>query len=134
MENSNKGNLPLHYGIKISKDLCLKTDEELDRMSRVPYSLAVGSIMYAMMGTRPDVSVALSMFLVYGVEEELRVTGYCNESWQTFKDDSRSQSGWVFLLNRGAVTWKSSKQDTVQTPHASSGILQLVRLRRKLSR
>ncbi|GJW89828.1 hypothetical protein Tco_0167381 [Tanacetum coccineum] len=27
-------NLPLHHGIKISKDLCLKTDEELDRMSR----------------------------------------------------------------------------------------------------
>ncbi|GKE04832.1 hypothetical protein Tco_1396850 [Tanacetum coccineum] len=67
-------------------------------------------------------------------EKELRVTGYCNASWQTVKDDSHSQSGWVFLLNGGAVTWKSSKQDTVQTPHASSGIFQLVRLRRKLSR
>nr|GEU51409.1 retrotransposon protein, putative, Ty1-copia subclass [Tanacetum cinerariifolium] len=33
------------------------------------------------------------------------------DSWQTDKDDSRLQSGWVFLLNRGAVTWKSSKQD-----------------------
>ncbi|GJV14875.1 retrovirus-related pol polyprotein from transposon TNT 1-94 [Tanacetum coccineum] len=51
--------------------------------------------------------------LVYGGEEELRVTGYCDASWQTDKDDSRLQSGWIFLLNRGAVTWKSSKQDTV---------------------
>ncbi|GKA33696.1 retrotransposon protein, putative, ty1-copia subclass [Tanacetum coccineum] len=61
MENSKKGNLPLHHGIKISKDLCPKTDEELDRMSRVPYALAVGLIMYAMTCTRPDVSFALSM-------------------------------------------------------------------------
>ncbi|GJU93561.1 retrotransposon protein, putative, ty1-copia subclass [Tanacetum coccineum] len=61
MENSKKGNLPLHYGIKISKDLCLKTDEELDRMSRVLYASAVGSIMYAMTCTRPDVSFSLSM-------------------------------------------------------------------------
>ncbi|GJX67004.1 putative ribonuclease H-like domain-containing protein [Tanacetum coccineum] len=28
-------------------------------------------------------------------------------------DDSRSQSGWIFLLNEGAMTWKSSKQDIV---------------------
>nr|GFA00182.1 hypothetical protein [Tanacetum cinerariifolium] len=42
-------------------------------------------------------------FLVYVREEELRVTGYCNASWQTDKEDSRSQSGWIFLLNRGEV-------------------------------
>ncbi|GJU48971.1 retrotransposon protein, putative, ty1-copia subclass [Tanacetum coccineum] len=61
MEKSKKGNLPLHYGIKISKDLCLKTNEELDKMSQVPYALAVGLIMYAMTRTRPDVSFSLSM-------------------------------------------------------------------------
>ncbi|GKF05646.1 hypothetical protein Tco_0036314 [Tanacetum coccineum] len=62
MENSKKGNLPLHHDIKISKDLCSKIDEELDRISRVLYALAVGSIMYAMTCIRPDVSFALSMF------------------------------------------------------------------------
>ncbi|GKF76198.1 hypothetical protein Tco_0225642 [Tanacetum coccineum] len=142
MKNSKKRNLPLHHGKKTNKDLCPKTDEELDRMSRVPYALAIGSIMYAMMCTRPDVSFSLSMvsryqqnpgegywtavknilnylrntkgrFLVYGGEEHLRVTGYCDASWQTDKDDSHSQFGWVFLLNGGAVTWKSSKQDTM---------------------
>nr|GEU29208.1 retrotransposon protein, putative, Ty1-copia subclass [Tanacetum cinerariifolium] len=124
IENSKKGNLPLHHGIKIRKDLCPKTDEELDRMSRVPYASVVGSIMYAMTCTRPDVSFALSMlsrhhqnpyeghwtavnnilkylrntkdgFLVYGGEEELRVTGYYDASWQTNKDDSHSQSSWT---------------------------------------
>ncbi|GJY67166.1 retrotransposon protein, putative, ty1-copia subclass [Tanacetum coccineum] len=122
IENSKKGNPPLHYGIKISKDLCLKTDEELDRMSRVPYASAIGSIMYVMMCTRSDVSFDLSMvsrhqqnpceghwtvvknilkysgntkdmFLVYGREEELRLTSYCDASWKTDKDDIRSQSG-----------------------------------------
>ncbi|GKB12422.1 retrotransposon protein, putative, ty1-copia subclass [Tanacetum coccineum] len=139
-----KGNPTFTLCIKIRKDLWVRIncDEELDKMSRVPYASAIGSIMYAMTCTRPDVSFALSMvsrhqqnpgeghwtavknilkylrntkdrFLVYGGEEELRVTGYCDASWQTDKDDSRSQSGWVFLLNGGAVTWKSSKQDTV---------------------
>nr|GEV65249.1 hypothetical protein [Tanacetum cinerariifolium] len=61
MENSKKGNLPLHHGIKISKDLCLKTDKELDRMSQVPYDLAEGLIMYVMTYTRHDVSFALGM-------------------------------------------------------------------------
>ncbi|GKB01799.1 putative reverse transcriptase domain-containing protein [Tanacetum coccineum] len=133
MENFKKRNLPLHHGIKISKDLCPKIDDELDKMSRVPYASAIGSIMYAMTCTRPDVSFALSMvsrhqqnpsgghwttiknilrylrntkdkFLVYGGEKELRMSSYCDASWQTDKDDSRSQSGWVFLLNGGAVT------------------------------
>ncbi|GJW00827.1 retrotransposon protein, putative, ty1-copia subclass [Tanacetum coccineum] len=61
MENSKKWNLPLHHGIKISKDLCPKIDEELDKMSRVPYVSAIGLIMYAMTCTRPDVSFSLSM-------------------------------------------------------------------------
>ena len=138
MENSKKGNLPLHHGIKLSKAQCPSTSDELDRMSRIPYASAIGSIMYAMTCTRPDISFALSMvsryqqnpgeghwtavknilkylrntkdrFLVYGGENELRVSGYSDASFQTDSDDCCSQSGWVFLLNGGAVTWNSSK-------------------------
>ncbi|GJU11290.1 hypothetical protein Tco_1133686 [Tanacetum coccineum] len=115
IENSKKENLHLHHGIKISKDLCPKTDEELDRMSRVLYASAnpgeghwtdVKTILKYLRNTKDK-------FLVYGGDKELRVTGYCDASWQTDIDDSRSQSSWVFLLNGGAVTWKISKQDTV---------------------
>ncbi|KAK9006368.1 hypothetical protein V6N11_035409 [Hibiscus sabdariffa] len=53
------------------------------------------------------------VFLVYGGKEELRIKGYTDASFQTDKDDSRSQSGFVFCQNGGAVSWKSSKQDTV---------------------
>ena len=51
-------------------------------------------------------------FLIYG-DGELEVTGYTDASFQTDKDDSKSQSGYIFCLNNGAVSWKSSKQETV---------------------
>ncbi|KAK8708616.1 hypothetical protein V6N13_059654 [Hibiscus sabdariffa] len=53
------------------------------------------------------------VFIVYGGEEQLSIKGYTDASFQTDKDDSRSQSGFVFCLNGGAVSWKSSKKDTV---------------------
>ncbi|KAJ9552454.1 hypothetical protein OSB04_016499 [Centaurea solstitialis] len=38
---------------------------------------------------------------------------YSDASFQTDRDDFRSQSGYVFTLNGGAISWKSSKQDTI---------------------
>ena len=46
------------------------------------------------------------MLLVYGAEGVLDVT-----SFQTYQSDSSSQSGFILMLNEGAVRWKSSKQD-----------------------
>ena len=53
------------------------------------------------------------MFLVYEGENELGVKGYTYVSYLTDSNDSRSQSGYVFVMNGGAVSWKSSKQDIV---------------------
>ena len=47
------------------------------------------------------------------MEEELSLKCYTDASFQTDRDDSRSQSGYVFILNGGAVSWKSSKQSVV---------------------
>jgi hypothetical protein len=44
------------------------------------------------------------MFLVFGGEEELVVKGYCDASYQTDADDSKSQSDFVFCVNSGAVS------------------------------
>ena len=41
------------------------------------------------------------------------VKGYTDRSFQTDRDDFRSQSGFVFCLNGGAVSWKSAKQSTI---------------------
>ena len=48
-----------------------------------------------------------------GGSDNLRVVGYSDASFQTSRDNFRSQSGWVFTLNGGALTWKGSKQETV---------------------
>ena len=53
------------------------------------------------------------MFLVHGGSDTLRVSGYSDARFQTYRDNLFSQSGWVFFLNGGVVTWKSSKQETV---------------------
>ncbi|KAK1606631.1 hypothetical protein QYE76_030304 [Lolium multiflorum] len=53
------------------------------------------------------------MFLCYGGDQELVVSGYTDASWNTDPDDSKSQSGYVFILNGAAVSWASSKQCTV---------------------
>jgi hypothetical protein len=50
----------MSHGIHLSKTQCPSTTDELDHMSKVPYTSAIGSIMYAMISTCPDVSYALS--------------------------------------------------------------------------
>ena len=140
MDLSKRGFIPMVHGKVPSKSSCPKTQEEKDRMNGIPYASAIGSIMYDMLCTRPDVSYSLSvtsrfqsnygkhhwvavknilkylrrtkdMFLVYG-EGDLQLIGYSDASFQSDKDDCKSQSGFVFLLNGGAVVWKSSKQET----------------------
>ena len=61
MEEAKKGFLPMSHGIHLSKSQCPTTTDERDRMSKVPHASAIGSIMYAMISTRPDVSYALSI-------------------------------------------------------------------------
>jgi hypothetical protein len=54
------------------------------------------------------------MDLVYGGnEEDLSIKGYVDASFDNDPDDSKSQTGYVFMLNGGAVSWKSCKQDVV---------------------
>nr|GEZ49628.1 retrotransposon protein, putative, Ty1-copia subclass [Tanacetum cinerariifolium] len=54
------------------------------------------------------------MFLVYGgnPKAKLRVDCYCDARFETDRDDTKSQTGYVFILNEGAVDRKSSKQST----------------------
>ena len=51
----------MSHGIHLSKTQCPRTADERERMSQVPYASAIGSIMYAMISTHPDVSDALSV-------------------------------------------------------------------------
>jgi len=53
--------IPLVAHFKLSSNSCPTTDEEIEKMPHVPYSSAVGSLMYAMVCTRPDLSHAISV-------------------------------------------------------------------------
>ena len=58
MQDSKKGVQPSSTGIIFSLDDCPKTSEEKVYMKKVPYASAVGSLMYAMLCTRPDICYA----------------------------------------------------------------------------
>ena len=54
------------------------------------------------------------IFFIYGGQEgELVISGYTDTGFQSDLDDFRSQFGFVFCLNGGTVSWRSSKQDTM---------------------
>ena len=56
MMDSNKGFIPLQQGVVLSKKDSPSTKEQKEYMSKIPYALAIGSIMYAMLCTRLDVA------------------------------------------------------------------------------
>ena len=51
----------MSHGVKLTKSQCPTTKDERERLDKIPYASAIGSIMYAMLCTQPDVSCALSM-------------------------------------------------------------------------
>ncbi|KAL8126204.1 hypothetical protein AgCh_013480 [Apium graveolens] len=61
MENSKRGLIPMSHGVSLSEKMSPKTPEERERMSKIPYASAIGSIMYAMLCTRPDVAYSISV-------------------------------------------------------------------------
>ena len=63
------------------------------------------------------------MFLVCGGEEELVIKGYVDASFRNGRDDCRSQSGFVYVMNRGAVSCMSSKQYTVADSTTEAGYI-----------
>ena len=61
MDQAKKGFLPVLQGVKLSKTQSPTTAEDRERMKVIPYASAIGSIMYAMLCTRPDVCLAISL-------------------------------------------------------------------------
>ncbi|KAL0444613.1 UNVERIFIED_CONTAM: Retrovirus-related Pol polyprotein from transposon RE2 [Sesamum latifolium] len=136
MEHSKRGVLPTRHGIKLSKKQSPKTDEELKRMSDIPYASAVESIQRreahwsAVKSILKYLRRTKDMFLIYG-GGELILEGYSDASFQSDDDDAKSQSGFVFKLNGGVVAWKSSKQDTTADSTTEAEYITASKLRRR---
>ena len=121
--------------------MCPKIPQEIEYMKKVPYTSAVGSLMYAMMCTRPDICFAVGMVSRYQSNpgpahwkavkrilrylkgtahyslcyegNDLQLKGYTDADWGGDLDERKSTSGYIFLLNNGAISWSSKKQSCI---------------------
>nr|GEW06698.1 retrovirus-related Pol polyprotein from transposon TNT 1-94 [Tanacetum cinerariifolium] len=85
MENSKHGSIPMQDKLRLSKSQGASTPTELKRMQNVPYALDVGSIMYVVRCTRPDVAVSC----------------YTDAGYLRDADDVKSQTGYVQIAQPG---------------------------------
>ena len=110
-------------------------------LSQQEYAQAIGSMMYVMNCTRPNVAYAVSKLSTYisnpssdhwkaivRVLRYLKYTqnyglhyskypaifeGYCDANWISDTKYLKSTSGYLFTLGGGAMSWKSSKQTCI---------------------
>ena len=61
MKNSKRELLPFRHGINLFKMICSTISEKVQYMSRIPYASAIGSLMYTILCTRPDIALAVSV-------------------------------------------------------------------------
>ncbi|KAL6350470.1 hypothetical protein AAG906_019117 [Vitis piasezkii] len=61
MNEAKPVSTPLGSHFKLSKEQSPKTKEERDHMSKVPYASVIGSLMYAMVCTRPNIAHAVGV-------------------------------------------------------------------------
>lgn len=120
-----------------------KSDEgyEATEYLRKWYQSAVGSLMYAMLGTRPDLAYAVSVVSRYSSNPNdkhqkavkrifrylngtidltltyrgdlMPLNGYTDADWAGDRDTRRSTSGFTFNIGSGALSWQSKRQPTV---------------------
>jgi len=57
--------IPFAAHFRLSAESCPQSEEDIENMSHIPYSSAVGSLMYAMVCTRPDLSDVVSVVSRY---------------------------------------------------------------------
>ncbi|GJV38717.1 hypothetical protein Tco_1411194 [Tanacetum coccineum] len=119
MENSKRGAIPMQERLKLSKSQGASTPAEIQRMQNIPYASAVGSIMYDVRCTRPDVAFAQNI-----TSRFQQIPGEIY--WTTVKNILKylrntkdmflfTEIRYVFILNRGVVDWKSTKQSIFAT-------------------
>ena len=141
MKDAKPVSTPLASHFRLSAAQSPTSEEEEKYMARVPYSSAVGSIMYAMVCTRPDISQAVSVVSRYmanpgkehwqAVKWILRylkgtlniclefgrnkntLVGFVDSDYAGDLDKRRSLTGYVFCIGGCAISWKATLQHVV---------------------
>ncbi|KAG8496765.1 hypothetical protein CXB51_007998 [Gossypium anomalum] len=100
---------PLAAHFRLLSALSPQSNDEIEYMSHVPYSSVMGSLMYAMVCSRPDLSYAVSAF---GRTRD-GVIGYVDADFAGDLDRKRSLTGYVFTIGGCAISWKATLQTIV---------------------
>ena len=61
MLDSKRGLLLFRHGIHLSREMSPKTPEDIVEMAKVPYVSAIGSLIYTILCTRPDIAYVVSV-------------------------------------------------------------------------
>lgn len=73
LQDTKPRSMPLGRQFKLSKDQSPKIKEEHDYMATVPYALAIGSLMYATVCTRPNISYEVEVVSCYVTTQVLLI-------------------------------------------------------------
>ena len=132
--------IPMNTNVRLNSSQSPTTTDDIAAMRNVPYHEAVGSLMYASLSTRPDITFAVQtvsrfasnpgmahweavklifrylkgsrkLWLSYGGEEKV-LEGYADADG-SMMEDRRAISGYAFIINGGAVSWSAKKQEIV---------------------
>lgn len=124
-------------------------------MENVPYSNVIGSIMYAMIGTRCDLAYAVGLVsrymsrpglvhwavvkwvlrymkgtkehkLVFRNNESFKVEGFCDADFSADLDKRRSITGYVFTAGGNVISWRSCLQPVVALSTTEAEYMALV--------
>ena len=77
MENAKSVSTSLAAHFRLSSALSPQLEYDFDYMSRVPYSSVVGSLIYAMVCSRPDLSYVVNVISKY-------MANLGKEQWKAF--------------------------------------------------
>lgn len=141
MQDAKPVSTPLGSQFRLSRKESPTSDLERAEMSKTPYASAVGSLMYAMVCTRPDIAHAVGVVSRYmsspgkqhweavkWVFRYLRGTcdrslcfegkhtdlnGYVDADLAGDLDGRKSTTGYVFTLGGTAISWGSKLQKVV---------------------
>ncbi|XP_075150972.1 uncharacterized protein LOC142225084 [Haematobia irritans] len=91
----------------MEKGLQLQANEEEQKLNR-PYRELLGSLMYLMLCSRPDIC-----YQVGYLRNSEALIGYTDADWASDTNDRKSISGYIFKMYVCSVSWCIKKPQTV---------------------
>ncbi|KAK3038368.1 hypothetical protein RJ639_030268 [Escallonia herrerae] len=114
---------PLAAHFKLSKELSPKNREDEEYMAQVPYTSAVGSLMYAMIHDKPKKGILASS----EVDSQMQTTAVKETTGEAPRDIGGTAVSWISKLQK-IVALSTTEAEYVAMTEASKEIIWLQRL------